>query len=409
MPVTDEAAGTKTEKEQEQERAVELLIGVTGDVNPVDLRRRVAEALAESSLPMRADGEVVVSWPGSDGSGVEPGKETLPTLIPYRPVATSESGPWAQISSAQRGILALATELKAGACMLLSADMMALQAGAACELVAPILDRQCDVAIPIYTQNRFDGLVNTAILMPLTRALYCKRVQMPMPLDFAVSSRYAERIAAKNSHGLLWPAIAAAQETMQIGQVHLPSHHHTPMEGLDLTAVLTQIVGSLFLEIEHTAATWQRGRSAQPTPVWGQPARMKEAEDAIEVRPMVESFQLGSRNLDELWQLVLPPVTLLELRHLAKKTVEEFRIPDRLWARIVYDFALAHRLRPISRGHLMGALTPLYLGWVASYVQEVTKMTADQVERRQEQLARAFEESKPYLVSRWRWPDRFNP
>jgi len=99
----------------------------------------------------------------------------------------------------------------------------------------------------------------------------------------------------------------------------------------------------------------------------------------------------------------------LELRHLAKKTVGEFRIPDRLWARIVYDFALAHRLRTISRGHLMGALTPLYLGWVASYVQEVSKMTAGQVEQRQEQLARAFEENKPYLVSRWRWPDRFNP
>ena len=28
---------------------------------------------------------------------------------------------------------------------------------------------------------------------------------------------------------------------------------------------------------------------------------------------------------------------------------------------------------------------------------------------RQEQLARAWEEKKPYLSSRWRWPDRFNP
>jgi hypothetical protein len=28
---------------------------------------------------------------------------------------------------------------------------------------------------------------------------------------------------------------------------------------------------------------------------------------------------------------------------------------------------------------------------------------------RQEQLERAFEQNKPYLVQRWRWPDRFNP
>jgi hypothetical protein len=24
-------------------------------------------------------------------------------------------------------------------------------------------------------------------------------------------------------------------------------------------------------------------------------------------------------------------------------------------------------------------------------------------------LERAFEQNKPYLVQRWRWPDRFNP
>jgi hypothetical protein len=28
---------------------------------------------------------------------------------------------------------------------------------------------------------------------------------------------------------------------------------------------------------------------------------------------------------------------------------------------------------------------------------------------RQEQLERVFEQNKPYLVQRWRWPDRFNP
>jgi hypothetical protein len=77
--------------------------------------------------------------------------------------------------------------------------------------------------------------------------------------------------------------------------------------------------------------------------------------------------------------------------------------------KIIYDFALAHRLRTISRAHLLGALTPLYLGWVASYVQEVANLTNVAAEQRLEQLARAFEDNKPYLVSRWRWPDRFNP
>ena len=66
-------------------------------------------------------------------------------------------------------------------------------------------------------------------------------------------------------------------------------------------------------------------------------------------------------------------------------------------------YVLAHRLRTINRGHLMGSLTPLYLAWVASHIQAGANASS------LDALARAFEADKPYLVSRWRWPDRFNP
>jgi hypothetical protein len=84
-------------------------------------------------------------------------------------------------------------------------------------------------------------------------------------------------------------------------------------------------------------------------------------------------------------------------------------MPDELWVRIVYDFALAHRLRILSRSHLMGALAPLYLAWVASYAGEVATISNLAAEGRLERLAQAYEAGKPYLLSRWRWPDRFNP
>jgi hypothetical protein len=54
-------------------------------------------------------------------------------------------------------------------------------------------------------------------------------------------------------------------------------------------------------------------------------------------------------------------------------------------------------------------MTPLYLGWVAGYALEVEGSDAAAVQKRSERLCRAFESGKPYLVSRWRWPDRFNP
>ena len=63
----------------------------------------------------------------------------------------------------------------------------------------------------------------------------------------------------------------------------------------------------------------------------------------------------------------------------------------------------------ISRDHLLRALTPLYLAWVASYALEMRGQTRAAADGRLERLCLAFEAEKPYLVRRWRWPDRFNP
>jgi glucosylglycerate synthase len=70
---------------------------------------------------------------------------------------------------------------------------------------------------------------------------------------------------------------------------------------------------------------------------------------------------------------------------------------------------LAHRLRTISRDHLLKSMTPLYLAWVASYAHALATEGGAASELRLERLSVAYESSKSYLVSRWRWPDRFNP
>ena len=122
---------------------------------------------------------------------------------------------------------------------------------------------------------------------------------------------------------------------------------------------------------------------------------------------MLEGFRLAYGNLVEIWSLVLPPQSLLGLKRLSITPPESFSMPDALWARIVYDFMLAYRLRTINRGHLLGAMTPIYLAWVASYILR-SNAGADP-EDLVEAVAAAFTAEKPYLVSRWRWPDRFNP
>ena len=57
--------------------------------------------------------------------------------------------------------------------------------------------------------------------------------------------------------------------------------------------------------------------------------------------------------------------------------------------------------RTVAREHLLRALTPLYLGWVASFVLEVQPAGAPEVEERLERLCLTYEAHKPYLIARW--------
>jgi hypothetical protein len=66
-------------------------------------------------------------------------------------------------------------------------------------------------------------------------------------------------------------------------------------------------------------------------------------------------------------------------------------------------------MRVIARDHLLRSLTPLYLAWLASFILEVRHLAPDEAEGRIERLAVVFETEKPYLVSQWRWPERFKP
>jgi glucosylglycerate synthase len=127
---------------------------------------------------------------------------------------------------------------------------------------------------------------------------------------------------------------------------------------------------------------------------------------SVDPEKLIESYRLGYRELRDIWTWVLPPRTILDLRRLMNGPAASFRLDDSLWATIVYDFALGYRLRVIAREHLLRSLVPLYLAWLASFIVEIRDRGEEDVEQRLERLCAAFEEQKPYLISKWRWPER---
>ncbi|MES2394251.1 MAG: hypothetical protein V4555_21645 [Acidobacteriota bacterium] len=310
----------------------------------------------------------------------------------------------------------LAREHGVSVALLLSSQAAEVSMDRLREMVEMVRNKNVDLVLPRPHTGPGEGLVNSALLYPLTRALFGADIQFPLPSEAALSQRMAQRLSVSaqrisgNAQGdaLLWPVPEAAVAGFAVrqvaaGEIKLP---HAP-EG-EFNSLFAAVSGSLFTDIESKATFWQRARSVIYPGSTGPVSTLQTPVVSAEVLSLVDAFRLAYANLQDIWSLVLPPQTLLALKRLALAPPEDFSIASNLWARIVFDFTLAHRLRTLNRGHLLGAFTPLYLAWVASHMRD-----ADSNESHPAPLiartATAFEAEKPYLVSRWRWPDRFNP
>jgi len=275
-----------------------------------------------------------------------------------------------------------------------------------------IVEAKADLAVPHYSLPPNAGLVNSAILYPLTRALFASRVRFPLSIDMALSLRMAERLATvaqklantNQPDAIVWPVSEAMIAGLNIEEIDTGSRVLPQPAEPNVNAILTLVTGSLFADIEEKAAFWQRPRRLLPDQrtFSSSPA----IDGSVDIAPMVEAFRLAFTNLQEIWSLVLAPNSLLGLKRLSIVEPSVFRMPENLWARIVFDFLVSYRLRTINRGHLLGALIPLYLAWVAGHINVVGSGIDSEVHV--EAVASAFESEKQYIVSRWRWPDRFN-
>lgn len=299
--------------------------------------------------------------------------------------------------------------------LLMSADASSLPAASLREMVASVRSG-IDLAVPRYPVGPHDALVSSALMYPLSRALFSADIRFPLPVDAALSPRLlprlatvANRVSAQGPEALIWPVSEAAIASQTVRQVDTPERTLPTPPNTDLNSLLASVAGSLFADIEAKATYWQRGRAITPTTTSaGYTPDQATAAVNGEVMQLIEGFRLASANLTEIWSLVLPPQTLLAIKKLSRATPEMFAMDSGLWARIVYDFALAFHLRTLNRGHLLGAMTPLYLAWVGSHIRAADD-DAQRALRLTEATAQAFEREKPYFVSRWRWPDRFNP
>jgi hypothetical protein len=318
-------------------------------------------------------------------------------------------------AAALRAVLETAQRVGARACAVVDAAVQTINPQWMEQLIGPVVAGEADYVSPYYLRHVNEGAITKSIVYPLFRALYGVRLRQPAAGEFGCSGKlmayYLEQDFWEAEHASvgidLWLAIAAVCGDFRVCEAALGVRSVAPRgPSLDLSTTIAQVVGALFAELEHRADVWQRVRGSRPVPLLGTVADAGADTSPFDVEGLIGSFRLGYRELREVWTFVMPPRTIVELRKMTEMSADRFSFDDHLWATIIYDFALGYSFRVLPREHLLRSLTPLYSGWLASFVLEMQTATLEQIEARVGRLCMAFEDERRYLISRWRWPER---
>ena len=318
--------------------------------------------------------------------------------------------------SAFRMVFEMARRLNARVCAVVDSDLRSITPEWIDLLVRPILLAKYDFVAPYYHRHKYDGTITNSIVYPLTRSLYGSQIRQPIGGDFGVSPGVIDCYLKKDvwetdvaKFGIdIWMTTVAIAEGFRVCQSFLGAKLHDAKDpSADLSAMLQQVVSSVFDLMKEYDRVWQLKTGSSPVPLFG--FRFDVGLDPIhvDVERMLRAFRRGAEELEELWQIGMRPPTLAAVRKLAleRKADENFHMEDRLWARIIVEFAAACRRNHVIRPQLLQSLPPLYLGRVASFVKETATLSSQQVEDRIEGLCLAFEELKPYLVKLWKGED----
>ncbi|HVV45730.1 MAG TPA: hypothetical protein VHC72_11000, partial [Bryobacteraceae bacterium] len=123
-----------------------------------------------------------------------------------------------------RAVFEATLKAGAGACAVIASDLSTVTPQRAELLLNPARDQHFDLVAPCYARHPFEGLINRAIVYPLMRALYGRRIRNPLGPDFGISSRLIERISS-GSRTRMHPVVSLAAEAvtgnMKICQAHL--------------------------------------------------------------------------------------------------------------------------------------------------------------------------------------------
>jgi glucosylglycerate synthase len=306
-----------------------------------------------------------------------------------------------------------AVDLKAKAVVVVDADLKSITPEWIKHLGEPLLQGFSYVT-PLYIRHKYDGTITNGIAYPLVRCLYGRRVRQPIGGDFGFSGKMAEIFRAAEywdeavaNFGIdVWMTTLALAHRARVAQAFMgrPKIHRVKDPGSQLGPMFRQVVGTIFSIMQHMGPFWKKIKFSRPTAIYGFGLGHTEMPPEVKVntRNLLDRFHGGLSEYGHLWHDVLTQGVHGKLMEIQSLKEREFNFPTDLWARILFDWAVAYRDEISGREQIMEALIPLYFGRTLSFVKGTKKMTAKQAEEAIEEDCMTFERTKPYLLQRWK-------
>ena len=162
-----------------------------------------------------------------------------------------------------------------------------------------------------------------------------------------------------------------------------------------------QVVHTLFVLMEQNEAFWKEVKGSQSVPLFGLDKFKEPDPIQVDLGRLVTEYKTGFRHFKGLYKNIFCEDCYAELKKCASKAKTKFIIPVKTWVMVLYEVAATFHQWKDDRTQLVNLVTPLYLGQVASFINQTKKMNSAHAEEVVEQQAEVFEQYKDYLIQIW--------
>jgi glycosyltransferase involved in cell wall biosynthesis len=314
--------------------------------------------------------------------------------------------------SAFHAIFEIASRLRTRICIVVDSDLKSITPEWIRLLGEPVWKNSYGFVAPYYIRHKYDGTITNNLAYPLTRALYGRRIRQPIGGDFGFTGSLALLFSHMDvwktdiaKFGIdIWMTTMAVTEGFRVCQSAMGLKIHNVKDpGSDLASMYTQVASTIFYLMGENEVKWMGVKSSTDTRVFGDIRYEEPSDIEINVENLIDHFRGDYGRFVNTWEQVLDPANMLEVAY-ARQSASSGSVifPEKLWAKIVYDFAVAYNFNcDIPCREIVLAMVPLYCARTAAFARQTENMTNMEAEQLVQLQADEFELLKPYLVSKW--------